>query len=140
MCRRRQTLVACFFFFQAEDGIRDLIVTGVQTCALPISPPGYRHGGPRDGPPYPPTLGSAPAKPWRSSIPPNARQRPGGAVALLDTPQRSAAPRQSRGTPRDVAKLSAGGWAPIRGGRASAPVAAPSAPLRKTRRCLSGIG
>src|SRR5206468_5019674 len=26
-----------FFFFQAEDGIRDLIVTGVQTCALPIS-------------------------------------------------------------------------------------------------------
>src|SRR5712664_4638954 len=28
----------CFcFFFQAEDGIRDLIVTGVQTCALPIS-------------------------------------------------------------------------------------------------------
>src|SRR5256886_13028730 len=41
-----------FFFFQAEDGIRDLTVTGVQTCALPIlehhsvskligSPPGY---------------------------------------------------------------------------------------------------
>src|SRR2546421_1062257 len=28
-----------FFFFQAEDGIRDLIVTGVQTCALPISFP-----------------------------------------------------------------------------------------------------
>src|SRR2546421_1111307 len=27
----------CVFFFQAEDGIRDLIVTGVQTCALPIS-------------------------------------------------------------------------------------------------------
>src|SRR2546430_7678291 len=26
----------CFFFFQAEDGIRDLTVTGVQTCALPI--------------------------------------------------------------------------------------------------------
>src|SRR6266576_5054274 len=26
-----------FFFFQAEDGIRDLYVTGVQTCALPIS-------------------------------------------------------------------------------------------------------
>src|SRR2546421_7029347 len=29
--------VSVFFFFQAEDGIRDLIVTGVQTCALPIS-------------------------------------------------------------------------------------------------------
>src|SRR5689334_24320699 len=26
----------CFFFFQAEDGIRDGTVTGVQTCALPI--------------------------------------------------------------------------------------------------------
>src|SRR5690554_7688247 len=26
-----------FFFFQAEDGIRDADVTGVQTCALPIS-------------------------------------------------------------------------------------------------------
>src|SRR3989475_5958074 len=41
-----------FFFFQAEDGIRDLTVTGVQTCALPISlaqgvdvaPNGVRHG------------------------------------------------------------------------------------------------
>src|SRR3989475_8925742 len=29
-------LVLFFFFFQAEDGIRDLTVTGVQTCALPI--------------------------------------------------------------------------------------------------------
>src|SRR2546428_10617624 len=28
--------VGVVFFFQAEDGIRDLIVTGVQTCALPI--------------------------------------------------------------------------------------------------------
>src|SRR2546422_734392 len=35
----------CFsflFFFQAEDGIRDVAVTGVQTCALPISPPGSK--------------------------------------------------------------------------------------------------
>src|SRR5206468_5429947 len=30
------TINGVFFFFQAEDGIRDLIVTGVQTCALPI--------------------------------------------------------------------------------------------------------
>src|SRR5690606_40440213 len=28
--------LCCFFFFQAEDGIRDFHVTGVQTCALPI--------------------------------------------------------------------------------------------------------
>src|SRR2546430_17308870 len=36
-----------FFFFQAEDGIRDLTVTGVQTCALPIyelSISGYSRG------------------------------------------------------------------------------------------------
>src|SRR2546430_10256516 len=32
-----RTLVWTLFFFQAEDGIRDLTVTGVQTCALPIS-------------------------------------------------------------------------------------------------------
>src|SRR5256885_96771 len=39
MCLERLsiTLVFCFFFFQAEDGIRDYKVTGVQTCALPIS-------------------------------------------------------------------------------------------------------
>src|SRR5206468_9555173 len=32
------------FFFQAEDGIRDLIVTGVQTCALPIWSNGNKRG------------------------------------------------------------------------------------------------
>src|SRR5438874_3700090 len=35
-----------FFFFQAEDGIRDLYVTGVQTCALPISRTKDRPRGP----------------------------------------------------------------------------------------------
>src|SRR6266404_5572681 len=39
------------FFFQAEDGIRDKLVTGVQTCALPISEHGnavsFEGGGPR---------------------------------------------------------------------------------------------
>src|SRR5205823_11995646 len=35
-----------FFFFQAEDGIRDKLVTGVQTCALPIYPlAGHAAGG-----------------------------------------------------------------------------------------------
>src|SRR5258706_11932730 len=32
-------MLSFFFFFQAEDGIRDWSVTGVQTCALPISGP-----------------------------------------------------------------------------------------------------
>src|SRR2546430_7813219 len=35
-------LICYFFFFQAEDGIRDLTVTGVQTCALPISLAGMK--------------------------------------------------------------------------------------------------
>src|SRR5256885_12639928 len=35
LCERR----VVFFFFQAEDGIRDYKVTGVQTCALPICAP-----------------------------------------------------------------------------------------------------
>src|SRR2546429_4552384 len=36
-----------FFFFQAEDGIRDVAVTGVQTCALPIWRLAVRLGGRR---------------------------------------------------------------------------------------------
>src|SRR3712207_8634795 len=32
-----ESVIHLFFFFQAEDGIRDFGVTGVQTCALPIS-------------------------------------------------------------------------------------------------------
>src|SRR5260363_475919 len=35
-----------FFFFQAEDGIRDDLVTGVQTCALPIYPHHSQTGNP----------------------------------------------------------------------------------------------
>src|SRR5207253_7389904 len=40
LCVSRTRIIFCFFFFfffQAEDGIRDGHVTGVQTCALPIS-------------------------------------------------------------------------------------------------------
>src|SRR5207245_5093126 len=49
-----------FFFFQAEDGIRDATVTGVQTCALPIldrstsagwTPPALRRATARASPP-----------------------------------------------------------------------------------------
>src|SRR6266478_9318681 len=45
-----------FFFFQAEDGIRDLTVTGVQTCALPIC---------------------CPAAPGNATLAPPAESRPG---------------------------------------------------------------
>src|SRR5205809_3680260 len=37
--RYMMSLFVVFFFFQAEDGIRDVAVTGVQTCALPIFAP-----------------------------------------------------------------------------------------------------
>src|SRR5437762_6902458 len=37
----RSVVICVVFFFQAEDGIRDTSVTGVQTCALPISTLNY---------------------------------------------------------------------------------------------------
>src|SRR6266498_5370561 len=69
------------FFFQAEDGIRDADVTGVQTCALPISGrppsaapasparedmargPGHPGGGGRAAPPAAPRQAAAAARP-----------------------------------------------------------------------------
>src|SRR5690606_41049831 len=55
------------FFFQAEDGIRDFHVTGVQTCALPISTSAGPAAGtvPADGKslPFPPTPSAAKAGP-----------------------------------------------------------------------------
>src|SRR5256884_2473202 len=40
LCVSCDSYIFClFFFFQAEDGIRDVAVTGVQTCALPIYMP-----------------------------------------------------------------------------------------------------
>src|SRR5215217_7941383 len=43
LARRTARAGRVFFFFQAEDGIRDIGVTGVQTCALPISYLAVRH-------------------------------------------------------------------------------------------------
>src|SRR6266699_4121660 len=63
-----------FFFFQAEDGIRDADVTGVQTCALPIFQPETRLGhGPDLGQPVPAALaqrvqGDGAARP-RAAVP-----------------------------------------------------------------------
>src|SRR6266404_6900153 len=55
------------FFFQAEDGIRDKLVTGVQTCALPISTARQRPYSPR---PPPTEMRYAPTQ-----HPPHARRR-----------------------------------------------------------------
>src|SRR3712207_7147089 len=43
------SLLRFFFFFQAEDGIRDIGVTGVQTCALPICSYPQRRFGRNNG-------------------------------------------------------------------------------------------
>src|SRR5947208_10548299 len=51
-------LLFLFFFFQAEDGIRDDLVTGVQTCALPIWTPAAEA--------RPPTAPHTPSALWRS--------------------------------------------------------------------------
>src|SRR5262249_56482655 len=80
----RQLIDLSSFFLQAEDGIRDWSVTGVQTCALPISGgggggllpagqaggrPGRREGGPQ------PLVGPEPQqRPGR--VPVRHRQRP----------------------------------------------------------------
>src|SRR5256886_7310315 len=84
--------LVCFFFFQAEDGIRDLTVTGVQTCALPITP------GPRAAPsrwrrsPAPTCSCRTPARP--ASRPPASR--PGSAPRCRPWPgPRSARERKS---------------------------------------------
>src|SRR2546427_12827346 len=72
-----------FFFFQAEDGIRDLTVTGVQTCALPISSSGRRardardHGAAHLGDGVP----AAAAGPLRLRQPPRAPPVAGGGGA-----------------------------------------------------------
>src|SRR5437762_2815903 len=51
------------FFFQAEDGIRDTSVTGVQTCALPISAPGTKAApGPVPAQPAAPAPGETPGQ------------------------------------------------------------------------------
>src|SRR5699024_11875044 len=65
-----------FFFFQAEDGIRDRNVTGVQTCALPIFPgiSGLSRCPASAGPPGFPVRPGCPA-----AVPGCPRRRPGGA-------------------------------------------------------------
>src|SRR2546422_5793380 len=112
-----------FFFFQAEDGIRDVAVTGVQTCALPISrtrddrPVPFRDplsrpagagdgaaararggGAPRRGGRPRRGRGGLPARPRRAprrAVPPPSRER-GGAPAPPGAPPAERAPRAAR--------------------------------------------
>src|SRR5207244_6951167 len=68
-CAMSLGVVVWFFFFQAEDGIRDDLVTGVQTCALPISSQVARRRGI-------PVVGF-----YHSNVPQIIGRRVGGALA-----------------------------------------------------------
>src|SRR3989449_1663041 len=88
------------FFFQAEDGIRDVAVTGVQTCALPISRAPHAHGR-RESP------GAARRRRrWRlpgrrASRRPAARERAG----MRETPRRAGLrPSAELGDPQPIAR------------------------------------
>src|SRR5229473_2745238 len=84
--------LAIFFFFQAEDGIRDKLVTGVQTCALPIWPGRFagRPGGPHLERPVPDDFPGA-----RRAQDRGASDR-GGARAGAVTAARAAGPGRAR--------------------------------------------
>src|SRR3989441_7095411 len=75
-----------FFFFKAEDGIRDKLVTGVQTCALPISGPPPPRGTRHDELLDPGQAGGAPARPHRGGRGHDQRRRgaPAGERAQPD--------------------------------------------------------
>src|SRR3712207_8876125 len=90
-------LLLFFFFFKAEDGIRDIGVTGVQTCALPIlktKPPQQ---------PKPPRRSSA-----GRSLPAARRDAPSGA----DVPHVDSAMPGARSEERRVGKECRSRWSP----------------------------
>src|SRR2546429_429869 len=69
-------LAFSFFFFQAEDGIRDVAVTGVQTCALPISREARCSPGSSTAPPPEAMAPPATPPPMPTPPPPCAPCRP----------------------------------------------------------------
>src|SRR5256885_3677302 len=83
------TLVeSSFFFFQAEDGIRDYKVTGVQTCALPISAPcGDRFPSSWFSPPAA-ACGSRTVRPPPPCPPPSSRWSPTSTTRPATSPSR----------------------------------------------------
>src|SRR5256885_3024899 len=102
--RLQRLCVFFFFFFQAEDGIRDYKVTGVQTCALPISPTARaalwraRSGGvPLDAVPL-------------SAI--GTDEAFFAAIGVASVGELAALPRESRSEERRVGKECRSRWSP----------------------------
>src|SRR5256885_11129852 len=93
------------FFFQAEDGIRDYKVTGVQTCALPISIDAQTYPNAPENPNRPPQRRS-PQKPLQR----RHRLRRDG-VCLRTGPDRSAE-QEDRSEERRVGKECRSRWSP----------------------------
>src|SRR2546422_10664107 len=91
-----------FFFFKAEDGIRDVAVTGVQTCALPIPPCQAPRNRPRRrrNP-----RGAAPgASSLSEKAPAHSRDRLQASLATREHPQRTTIPAAGRRNLRGVAR------------------------------------
>src|SRR2546426_3009289 len=117
-------LYCFFFFFQAEDGIRDYKVTGVQTCALPICGDGrarLRTAG--DGGGAGPRRRPRAAQSFRPGAAPAANRRTVIAPPLPHSPLVAPADRQLRGPRRAGAPRRAAGAAvgPLAGTRAREP-------------------
>src|SRR5205085_4552885 len=94
------------FFFQAEDGIRDLTVTGVQTCALPIS----THRATADGRDQP--RGSAVNVGGGVRVGPVTDVSRGCAGRNAEAEAAAAAPAQVRSEERRVGKECRSRWSP----------------------------
>src|SRR2546427_1948544 len=94
------------FFFQAEDGIRDLTVTGVQTCALPISCCRWR--GTREAPELRRRRGSplrSAAGPWAGRPAPDGGERARRRRSRLRTPPLKVYVSRSRSVSRAIAAI-----------------------------------
>src|SRR5699024_12031241 len=89
-------IYSVYFFFQAEDGIRDRNVTGVQTCALPISSPRPRTSS---------TCSTTPTRCWPTRSPRTTSSAPGPdcGPCCSRAPRRARAPRR-RSEERRVGK------------------------------------
>src|SRR5690349_23891484 len=94
-----------FFFFQAEDGIRDLYVTGVQTCALPISATSASTAAPKRSP-FCPARAAPPSPAYR---PPTAASTPRSTHRF---PCTAPTPAPARSEERRVGKECRSRWSP----------------------------
>src|SRR5256886_14878418 len=101
-----------FFFFQAEDGIRDLTVTGVQTCALPISSPPTCDRGTSSASSRAPS----PSMSCRARLPPTSKARSPAARWCVSTDAAPASyPRVGYGAAGPPARAAYRISAPFRG-------------------------